>query len=213
MQKEIQSIEGLIRIEDVAKEEMFGHLSERTHSVYPHDEIYGDYCPIQIYVDCPPEKVFEYMKHTRSLEEWTYSVRDLEPTEHHTGTLVGRDAIGDNTSIFCKTESNKEALTVDYHCAWDQGDTLWMIYLNRLVPAEMVLGKPGTVIFWQNCRHPWYDNNPHASTAPDGRPWVGEFWDLFFAGHTIEFENLKRILEHRHKNSLPMGPHVEGVLS
>ena len=208
MTHSINDIDGLLRIENTVKEEMFGHLSDRTHAVYPHDQIYGDYCPIQIYIDCPPEKVFEYMSQTRSLEEWTYSVRDLEPSQNEQ-VLVGRDAIGENTSIYCKTVSSKEGMTVDYHCAWDQGDKLWMIYLNRIVPAQLVFDKPGSVVFWQNCRHPWYNKNPNAKTAPEGRPWVGDFWDLFYAGHTIEFENLKRILEYRHQHGLPMSPIVK----
>jgi hypothetical protein len=72
-----------------------------------------------------------------------------------------------------------------------------MIYLNRIVAAQMVLNRPGSVIFWQNCRHPFYDENPFKDKAPMGRPWVGDFWDLFYAGHTVELENLKRILEFR----------------
>jgi hypothetical protein len=74
------------------------------------------------------------------------------------------------------------------------------------VPAELVLNKPGCVVFWQNCRHPNYMKNPHPEKAPKGRPWVGQFWDFFYAGHTVELQNLKKILEYRHSNNLPMGP-------
>lgn len=122
------------------------------------------------------------------------------------GLFVGRDRIGENTDIYFKVVSNKEALTVDYHCAWDQGENLWMIYLNRIVPAELVLNKPGSVIFWQNCRHPNYFKNPYPEKAPKNRPWVGQFWDFFYAGHTVELQNLKAILEYRHAHNLPMGP-------
>jgi hypothetical protein len=205
VENQIEAIPELKRIENTSKAEMMGILSELTHAVYPHEQVYGDYCPIQIYIDCPPEKVFAYMADPLSLHEWTYSVRDLVPSEIPE-TFVGRDAIGDNTKIYCKAVTNQDALTVDYHCAWDQGEKLWMIYLNRIVPAQLVFDKPGSVVFWQNCRHPWYDNNPHKDSAPAGRPWVGEFWDLFYAGHTVEFENLKRILEFRHTHNLPIGP-------
>ena len=37
--------------------------------------------------------------------------------------------------------------------------------------------------------------------------WVGQFWDLFYAGHTLELANLKAILEYRHANNLPIGPY------
>jgi hypothetical protein len=33
---------------------------------------------------------------------------------------------------------------------------------------------------------------------------VGEYWDLFYAGHRIELTNLKAILEHRHGNGRPV---------
>ena len=85
-----------------------------------------------------------------------------------------------------------------------------MIYLNRVVDAQLVLKKPGSMIFWQNCRHPYYDKNPRPELGPKGRSWVGEFWDYFYAGHTMEFQNLKKILEYRHANNLPMGPTLIG---
>ena len=40
--------------------------------------------------------------------------------------------------IFTRTVANREARTVDYHCAWDQGKHLWMIYLMRVVDAQVV---------------------------------------------------------------------------
>jgi hypothetical protein len=206
-QDELKKIEGLRRIEVTSKDEMGGVLTELTHAVYPHEELYGEYCSIQTHIDCPPEKVYEYMAKTHCLEEWTYSVRDFKPSGIK-DTYVGVDKLGGLTKIFCKTVANKEALTVDYHCAWDQGEHLWMIYLNRIVPAKLVFDKPGSVVFWQNCRHPFYNDNPFKDKAPQGRPWVGDFWDMFYAGHWVELMNLKAILEYRHRNGLPIGPYL-----
>jgi hypothetical protein len=201
----VENIPGLCRVENVDKNEMGGIMADITHAVYPHDQVYADYCPVHSYINCPPEKVFEYMSHPYSLLEWTYSMRGFEKVNDQ-GLFVGRDQIGDTTEIYFKVVANKESMVVDYHCAWDQGEHLWMIYLNRIVPAELVLNKPGSVVFWQNCHHPFYDNNPFPEKAPPKRPWVGEFWDFFYAGHTVELENLKKILEYRHLNNLPMGP-------
>lgn len=202
----LEKINGLRRIETTDKNEMGGIMADITRAVYPHDQIYGDYCPIQGYINCPPEKVFEYMSNPYCLAEWTYSMREFKALDND--LFVGKDKIGENTDIYFKVKSNKEALTVDYHCAWDQGEELWMIYLNRIVPAELVLGKPGSIVFWQNCRHKNYFNNPYPEKAPIGRPWVGEFWDFFYAGHKVELDNLTAILEYRHKNNLPIGPYI-----
>ena len=63
----------------------------------------------------------------------------------------------------------------------------------------------GCVVLWTNCRHPYYDDNPFPEKAPKGRQvWVGDMWPFFYAGHKIELDNLKHILEYRHTNGLAM---------
>ncbi|MBF0298255.1 MAG: SRPBCC family protein [Oligoflexia bacterium] len=184
-------------------------MKDMTHSVYPHNEVYGQYITIEEYIDCPTEMVFEYMKQTFSLEEWTYSVRDFKPTLIK-GVYQGVDKIaGEQTKIFCKTISSRKSMTVDYHCAWDQGEDLWMIYLNRIISAELVLKKPGSVVLWTNCRHPYYQKNPYPEKAPANRLWIGDLWEWFYAGHLAEMKNLKAILEYRYKNKLQTGAMIK----
>jgi hypothetical protein len=203
-QSAIDNLIGVRRIENCSKEEMTGLAMEMTHAVYPHDQIYGQYCTVQSHIDCPPEKAFEYLSDVYSLQEWTFSMRDFSPT-HDQGLVAAIDRIGGETTIYTRTIANREAMTVDYHCAWDQSEKLWMIYLMRVVPAELTLNKPGCVVLWTNCRHPFYDENPYPEKAPTSRKvWVGDMWPFFYAGHQIELENLKHILEYRHANSLPM---------
>ncbi len=202
----ISDIPGLRRIENFTRDEMGDLCMEWTHAVYPHEEVYGKYCTIQEYIDCPPEKVFEYLADVRCLEEWTWSTREFEKTAEP-GLMMGWDKLADDTKIFCRTVSNADAMTVDYHCAWDQGAELWMIYLMRVIPAKLVFGKPGCVVTWTNCRHPNYDDNPHKETAPaDRENWVGDMWPFFYAGHMVEMQNLKTILEYRHQHGQPVRP-------
>lgn len=198
-QPAFEEIDGVCRCETHSKEELIGLIMELTHSVYPHEKVYGQYCTIEEYIDCPPDYAFEYMANTCNLCEWTYSLRDFKLIGTD-GLYLGKDNVGENTHIYCKTVANKEAMTVDYHCAWDQGEELWMIYLMRIVPAQLVFNKPGSVILWTNCHHPYYEVNPYPEKAPKDRPWVGQYWDMFFGGHQIEVTNLKKILEYRYKN-------------
>jgi hypothetical protein len=87
--------------------------------------------------------------------------------------------LGSETEIYTRAVSDAHARTVDYHCAWDQGKH-WMVYLMRVIDAQVVLDKTGSVVLWTNCHHPFYDNNPYPETAPAKRPvWVGDFWDMF----------------------------------
>lgn len=202
----LSGIAGLVRCEQFDREALGELITEMTHTVYPHAQVYGDYCTVHAYIDCPPEKVYAYMANPYSLVEWTYSMRALRPTGKG-DLLVGVDSGA--TPIYCRTVSQPQALTVDYHCAWDQGDDLWMIYMNRILPAELVLRRRGSVVVWTNCHHPYYERNPYPALVKDPkRAWVGEWWPLFYAGHSIELGNLKAILEHRHRHGLDMGPHL-----
>lgn len=200
----LAGIGGLVRCEEYDRPALAELITELTHTVYPHAQVYGEYCTIHGYIDAPPERVYAYMKDPYSLVEWTYSVRKLRPAASP-DLLVGVDA--KDTPIYVRTLCHDAALTVDYHCAWDQGDTLWMIYLNRVIPAELVLNRPGSVVVWTNCRHPYYRENPFPELSPDpAREWVGDWWPFFYAGHTLELANLKAIVEHRYRNHLPPGP-------
>jgi hypothetical protein len=207
-EEHLAELHGLVRCETCDADTMAAMAADMTHSVYQHEQQFGTYCAIQDYIDCPPHDVYRYMANVHSLSEWTYSVRDFRETGTR-NLYQGIDFVDERTRIFCKVVANADALTVDYHCAWDQGDDLWMIYLNRIVPADLVLKRPGSVVFWVNCYHPYYDKNPYPQLAPHAkRMWVGEMWHFFYAGHTIELRNLKAILEYRHKNKLPIGPYL-----
>ena len=155
-------IDGVIRVETSPKEKATPIIMEMMRSVYPHDDVFGTYCTVNDYIDCPPDELFDYMSDTRSLEEWTYSLRGFEPTEEP-GLWEAYDKLGGPTGspIYTRTVANREARTVDYHCAWDQGRHLWMIYLMRIVDAQLVFDKPGSVVLWTNCHHPFYDRNPY----------------------------------------------------
>jgi hypothetical protein len=80
-----------------------------------------------------------------------------------------------------------------------------------MVPAELVLGIPGSVVIWTDCHHRHYDTNPYPALAGGRREWVGDWWPLFFAGHTLELENLKAILEYRHRRGVQVAPRLEGA--
>ena len=201
----IEDIPGLRRIEDFNRDQMFETCMELTHAVYPHDKMYGEYCTIQEYIDCPPELAFKYLADPHNLSEWTWSTRDFVESGEP-GLLVGHDRLADSTKIYCRTITHEAAGTVDFHCAWDQPDQMWMVYLMRVIPAQTVFNKPGSVITWTNCHHPYYDKNPFPLTAPrDRSEWVGDMWHFFYAGHKVEMDNLKAILEYRHANQLPIG--------
>lgn len=198
----VDKISGLFRSESHSPQESMPYFENRSKKQYPYEEVFGDYCTVHIYIDCPVDVAFKYAANPYSLEEWTYTLRDLKPAKDK--LLVGREALAPNTKIYVETKSHEASGVVDYLCAWDQGEELWMRYYCRFIDAQPTFGKPGCVMLWTNCRHPYYlresPNKPQhivESQMRKDRPWVGDVWNLFQAGHMVEAENLKKILESR----------------
>ncbi|MET8091553.1 SRPBCC family protein [Micromonospora sp. NPDC005220] len=186
--------------------------ADMTRAVYPHEQVYGQFCTVQDHLDVPIDAVFSYLSDIQNLNEWTYSTRGFDETDEP-GLFVGVDTLADDTKIFMRVDINEQARTLDFRCAWDQGRDLWMIYLIRLFDAQEVLGRPGTVLTWTNCHHRNYDRNPYPELAPSpDRIWVGDMWGLFYAGHAVELANLKAILEYRHGRQAPAPVEQLGAL-
>jgi 3-oxoacyl-[acyl-carrier-protein] synthase III len=201
---ELSAIPGLVRCENTSQEACLEILRAATKESYPHDEIFGRYCSLGQHIDVPFEVLVDYASDPHSLQEWTYSVRDLK---HLGGGLYhGREALQPNTDIYLRTEVQRgpELASIVYPCAWDQGHELWMRYYFTFIDALRTLRRPGTVVLWTNCKHPYYDRA--VTDVPDyiakgrartDRAWVGDIWPSFDAIHQIEIGNLKRIAEAR----------------
>lgn len=199
------SIPGLINNENHDQGKIEKLMADMTKDSYSLEEIFGTFCQLGAYIACPQPMAFEYCSNVFSLAEWTFSMRNFE----HIGGEVYRseERLGKNTYVYTKLESYSDSGVVDYLCAWDQAQELWMRYYFRFIDAMPTLRKPGTIVLWTNCRHPYYDRD--SKNLPDyikeghartDRSWVGDFWLQFDAIHKIEMNNLRRILEYRFKH-------------
>jgi len=202
---ESREISGLYTCEDHSIDEVIAYLQKLTKTNYTHEEIFGEYCHLGEYIHCPVEMAFDYAANVYSLEEWTFSLRQLK---HIGGGLYkGAEFLANDTPIYVRCEAYFDSRVVDYLCAWDQGEELWMRYYFRFIDALPTLRKPGTVMLWTNCKHPYYDRSTlslpgyiSAALERTDRNWVGDIWPYFDAIHRIEAMNLKAILEYRFAN-------------
>jgi len=215
----IEKIPNLYRSDDYGIPEVVAKMQAMTKESYAHEEIFGQYCHLGQYIHCPVDMAFEYAANVYSLEEWTFSIRKLEPLGG--GLYKGLENLAPDTYIYIRSEAYPDSRVVDYPCAWDQGDELWMRYYFRFIDAMPTLRKPGTVVLWTNCKHPYYDRKtenlpPYISQprAREDRPWVGDIWPTFDAIHRIEIDHIKRILEYRYSEGLsaqaPLKPAAKG---
>lgn len=201
----LDRIKGLYRAEQYSVEDTAARCDRETKEKYSHDEIYGKWCNVNDYIDVPVDFAFEYAANVYSLEEWTYSVRDLKHIGN--GVYKGKELLAPPTELFVRSDAYPDSRVVDYLCAWDQKEELWMRYYFRFVDARPTLNRPGTIMMWLNAKHPYYDRNSanlpswvkDAQNKKD-RPWVGDHWRYFYAAHKIEADNLRFILEHRYHN-------------
>ena len=49
-------IDGVVRIETSPREKATPIIMEMMRSVYPHDEVFGEYCTVNDYIDCPARR-------------------------------------------------------------------------------------------------------------------------------------------------------------
>lgn len=203
---ELDGVELVVK-ETTSQQAMMDLMSGMTKDQYSHHEIFGDFCSMQAHIDAPYDVVFEYCANTRSLEEWTYSIRGME---YVAGEVYrATDGIQPDTTIYIRTHADRgpDHGVVVYTCAWDQGHELWMRYYLTIMDSTKPLGRPGTVVLWTNCKHPYYDRATtdvpdyiEAGRSRTDRLWVGDIWPVFHAAHLIEIRNLKSIVEHRFGN-------------
>src|SRR6476646_10592382 len=113
-------IDGVVRIETSPREIATPIIMEMVRPVYPPDQVFGEYCTVNDYIDCPPDELYTYLSDTRSLEEWTYSLRGFTPTEEP-GLWLAYDRLGSETEIYTRTVATPDARTVHYHCASHPG--------------------------------------------------------------------------------------------
>src|ERR1700751_1814787 len=81
------------RIETSPREKATPIIMEMMRSVYPHDQVFGEYCTVNDYIDCPPDELYAYMADPRSLEEWTSSLRGFPRTDEP-GLWLAYDRLG-----------------------------------------------------------------------------------------------------------------------
>ncbi|WP_069160502.1 hypothetical protein [Nocardia altamirensis] len=192
----LDDIPGLFRCETISRTDATATLLSLTKQLRGRT-VDTDVYTVHQYVDCPPEVLYDYLVDIRSVEEYTYSMRNFRP-DGDTGRYIGEDATDPDTKIHLRIIGNREVGTVDYESAFDQGEDLWMVFCGRVLSARHVQQRSGALVSWTIWRHPYYDKNPYPHLSPRGRRnWPGTMWPLFHACDVLELRNMQQILEHR----------------
>jgi hypothetical protein len=179
-------------------------LEVMTKPTYTHEEVFGKHVTIMEHIEVPIDMVYEYAANIYSLEEFSATIRQMEYVGG--GIYRALDVLGAYTPIYFQLKTFPDSYCIDCLCAWDQPHEMWMRYHWRLFDSMPVIGKAGTIVLWTNFKHPYYDKSspaPAYVAKPRDQPdrlWVGDFYNQFFAAHTLEGRNLKAILEHRLKS-------------
>jgi hypothetical protein len=214
----IADIKGLVRAESLTMKRMEELCTDLMKPHYTHEEVFASNCFLSSHIAVPYDIVFDYCADPLSLIEWTINIRQLSPAGN--GLFRGHmvfsleDAERPTTDIFIRADAAKgpDHGLICFPCAWDQGEDLWMRYYFVLTDATKTINKPGTVVLWVNCKHPYYDraSGPVPPYIEQGRsrtdrPWAGDGWLFFYPLHRLELANLKTILEHRYPAGVSPG--------
>jgi hypothetical protein len=181
-------------------------LLQMIHGGYQEEidwaDAYGDFVDVHAYVPYVPgvtvDQAWEYIQDIRNLEDWTMSVRNLQPM----GTLDGRtryvaeERLPPGGNIYFLEEKDPVSRTVDWWVGHDPED-IWMRYYMRVLDAEEVIGKPGVVITWVNFGHENFKRNPDLQQG----------FLMMKIAHGLERDNLAQVLAYRAEgNTGPLSP-------
>lgn len=200
----VENIKGLYRAEHYSERDIEARLENATKEKYRHDEMFKSWCSITDFIDAPIDFVWNYSANIYSLEEWSFSIRDLKYIGD--GIYQGREYHHD-TDIFIQNEAIKEAHVVDYRYAWDQKKELWVRHFLRFIDAKDILNRRGTLMLWSHFKHPYHERC--TSSSPEwlkdaqnkkNRVWMGQKWPYVYAAQKLLADNLRFILEHRYHN-------------
>ena len=59
--RQADELDGLTRIETHPRQTATPIILDMLRSVYPHDQIFGDFCPVQGYVNAPARELYEWL--------------------------------------------------------------------------------------------------------------------------------------------------------
>ncbi len=155
-------------------------------------EAYGDFVDVHAYVPYIPgvtvEQAWQYIQDIRNLEDWTMSVRNLQPMGTWEGRTryVAEERLPPGGNIYFLEEKNPESHTVDWWVGHSPED-IWMRYYMRVLDAEEVIGKPGVVITWVNFGHENFKRNPDLQQG----------FLMMKVAHGLERDNLSQVLAYR----------------
>lgn len=140
----LENIEGLVRVENLENDDMNDLCIELTHSVYKHEEIYGNFFTLEKYIDVDTDAAFNYLSDKNNIAEWSYGIREAE-------------------LLNCTAKINQQTKVVDLFWTDSEGNQVIQDML-RLLAAQQPLQKNGVVLLWSSVINDSF-SHPSLTTA------------------------------------------------
>lgn len=177
--------EKLINTENFSMDEIWEKfLIPRSKDSYTHEELFSQYIPvITIFEGVPIDKAFEFIADIHNLSAWTMSLRDPQPFRDD--IYFAKEAASPTGKVYIRCIVDEKAHTIDWQCNHSDPEDLWMVYKCMLVDTEQTMGRPGSAFIWVVFVHEKVKEDPSLAMG----------YKLMYAAHSIEANNLKKILE------------------
>lgn len=189
--RDAQLRKNLVNVERHSGEELRdGYIRPGLRERLSWDEAYGRFVNVHGFAEgVDPEAAWQYVSNIKSLEEWTMSVRNIEPMGEWQGRKRYRaeDSLAPGGVIYFLEKKVPEGRTVQWWVGHSPED-IWMSYCMRVLDGRAVLGRPGAVITWVNFAHANFERNEILCQG----------FRLMPLAHGLERDNLIKILESRH---------------
>jgi hypothetical protein len=128
----------------------------------PWEEAFGEFVDVDAYIpNLTVDETYEYFQDIYNLEEWTISVRNVQPMGELNGKnrYIADEAMPPGGNIYLLEEKHPETHTVDWWVGHSP-DNIWMHYYIRVLDAQEYIGRPGVLLTWVNFGHANFEADP-----------------------------------------------------
>ena len=156
------SPEGIVSVDTFSRHDLKQMIEDEYRDEIPWEQAFGEFVDVNAYVpNLTVQETYDYFQDIYHLEDWTISVRNVEPMGQLNGRnrYVAAENMPPGGNIYLLEEKHPESHTVDWWVGHSPDD-IWMHYYIRVIDAREFMGRPGVLLTWVNFGHANFEQDP-----------------------------------------------------
>ncbi len=181
--------EGIVSVDTFSRHDLKQMIEAGYRDEIPWEEAFGEFVDVNAYIPgLTVQETYDYFQDIYHLEDWTISVRNVEPLGQLDGKnrYVAAESMPPGGNIYLLEEKHPDTHTVDWWVGHSPDD-IWMHYYVRVIDAQAFIGRPGVLLTWVNFGHANFEQDPILMQG----------FLMMRIAHAVERDNMVKILNWR----------------